>query len=505
MNMIQKLSQNFYFVKEETTKSTLKEQLSGFWLQIERANTNSNRVKRRAETLRLSLNQVVNSRPVSVLIQKNLSEQEKSLFKASFRLQAEKEANQDQEEEIETQDETIEQEDSTPRPYKKTKSLNIKEVKKLGLAGKVETITKYYDKQILDLSKARTIPSRCKDIIDSILIDSGLQLHPRLTMSEYDILIKIAKCTNKSSLNTTVNGIDLFSSQVELSFIKLAVIKLCLLYHEELLEGEHNEDWFRVNVYGDVFDMLFNAKHGYKTKRSECHSQTIKSLKANGLVDINEKDIRLDFIFTNSSGIQDVFFCEDKPTVKASNKDKQKADYLRESTLRHWTSLLPYEECTQHLCVLSCHFNKLNLRIMGTKLVDGIIVHACLKEIGIPLSDNNGAGIAEYLTTVISLVRMVTWNYEVIQLMIQTAQQDNMTFLLKPATSKICYREDSPEPEGSHTNSRASSVELDWEEEEKRSRIMEKIEGNLTELTKKVNEQYVMFSWEDIVFGDKSE
>lgn len=138
---------------------------------------------------------------------------------------------------------------------------------------------------MLDLSKARTIPSRCKDIIDSILIDSGLQLHPRLTISEYDVLTKISECTNKSSLDTTVNEIDLFSSQVELSFIKLAVMKLyvsdwkylmfnwliylfrCLLYHGELLEGEHNEDWYRVNVYGDVFDLLFNSKHGYKTKR----------------------------------------------------------------------------------------------------------------------------------------------------------------------------------------------------------------------------------------------
>jgi hypothetical protein len=127
-------------------------------------------------------------------------------------------------------------------------------------------------------------------------------------------------------------------------------------------------------------------------------------LKANGLVDANEKDIRLDFIFTNSTGIQDVFFCEDKPTIKISNKDKHKADYLRESALRYWSSLLPYEECTQHLCALSCHFNKLNLRIMGTKLINGIIIHACLKEIDIPLSDNNGAGIAEYLTAVISLV-----------------------------------------------------------------------------------------------------
>ncbi|KAI9483351.1 MAG: hypothetical protein EXX96DRAFT_594170 [Benjaminiella poitrasii] len=200
-------------------------------------------------------------------------------------------------------------------------------------------------------------------------------LHPKWTISEYDVLIKISECTNKSSLDTTVNEIDLFSYKAELSFIKLEVMKL------KLLEGEHNEDWYSVNFY-----------------RSECHSQTIKALRADGLVDVNEKDIRLEFIFTNSSGIQCVFI------------------------------LLLYEECTQYLCALSCHFNKPNLRIMD-----------------IPLSDNSGARIAEYLTAVISLVRM-------------------------PATSKICYRENSPASKDSNitnTDSASSSVKLDWEEEEK--------------------------------------
>ncbi|CAO3682591.1 unnamed protein product [Rhizopus stolonifer] len=251
------------------------------------------------------LAQVVDSQPVSILIKKNLSEQDKLHFKAGFKLQAAKEANQEQEEEVAAQEEAVAQEEvvpqkdsySAPRPSKRRKRLDLKKVKKLDLEGKVEMIVKYYfnDKQMLDLTKERTIPSRCKDIIDSILIDSGLQLHPRLTISEYDVLTKIFKCINKSSLDTTVNEIDLFSSQVELSFIKLAVMKLCLLYHGELLGGEHNEDWYRVNVYGDVFDMLFNSKQGYKTKK-----------------------IRISF--TNYQGIErkwfNVFFCEDNPAIK---------------------------------------------------------------------------------------------------------------------------------------------------------------------------------------------
>ncbi|CAO3657291.1 unnamed protein product [Mucor hiemalis] len=126
---------------------------------------------------------------------------------------------------------------------------------------------------------------------------------------------------------------------------------------------------------------------------------------------------------------------------------------------------------------------------MGTNLVNGTMIHACLKEIAIPLSDNNGAGIAEYLTTVISLARTVTWNFEAIQRMIQTAQQDNMTFLAKSAKSKICYREDSPASQGSNTtdtDSTSSSVELDWEEDEKKLRIMENIKSNPTELPQRL-------------------
>ncbi|OBZ82892.1 hypothetical protein A0J61_09053, partial [Choanephora cucurbitarum] len=134
MNMIQKLSQHFYFNKEETTKSTLKQQLSDFWDQNITASTNSKRVKQRAEKLLSTLTQVVDSRPVSILIKKNLSEQENLHFKAGFRLQAAKEAVE--------QEEVVVQKDSDSAS-KRRKRLNLKKVKKLDLEGKVETIIEY--------------------------------------------------------------------------------------------------------------------------------------------------------------------------------------------------------------------------------------------------------------------------------------------------------------------------------------------------------------------------
>ncbi|CAO3628425.1 unnamed protein product [Mucor hiemalis] len=138
---------------------------------------------------------------------------------------------------------------------------------------------------------------------------------------------------------------------------------------------------------------------------------------------------------------------------------------------------------------------------MGIKLVNGIVFHACLKELEAPQTDQNGAGITEYFTTVISLVGMVTWNFEVIKLMIKTAQQDRMTYLAK-SSANIRYREDSPASKSSES-SESSSLQLDWEQEEAKLRILDKMKNNIDELAQKANEDYVWFSWESIAFEDK--
>ncbi|CEI94665.1 hypothetical protein RMCBS344292_08870 [Rhizopus microsporus] len=64
----------------------------------------------------------------------------------------------------------------------------------------------------------------------------------------------------------------------------------------------------------------------YITKRSECHSAVIKSMKRLGLVEKDEHDVRLDFIFTNIAvaGLGDALLCEDKPTDKVLKNDETK-------------------------------------------------------------------------------------------------------------------------------------------------------------------------------------
>lgn len=122
-----------------------------------------------------------------------------------------------------------------------------------------------------------------------------------------------------------------------------------------------------------------------------------------GYLDAETKDVRLDFIFTNNSGLNDAFQCEDKPSNRTL-KDSKKTQHLREQALNYWVSFLPYKECIEHIVAVTCQFSKLKLQITATKFVAGATIHSILREVKIPNSDQEGASVAEYLATIISLV-----------------------------------------------------------------------------------------------------
>jgi hypothetical protein len=140
--------------------------------------------------------------------------------------------------------------------------------------------------------------------------------------------------------------------------------------------------------------------------RSECHSRIIKSLKELGLLKEDEPNMRLDFIFCNTSvtGINDVLICEDKPTENESTKDLKKTRKLREKSLVYWRSILHCSNTLEHLSSTSCRFNKLNLLITTIKIIDSTIIHTTLKEVSIPVSERSGGAIADFISVVISLM-----------------------------------------------------------------------------------------------------
>ncbi|KAI8062775.1 uncharacterized protein B0P05DRAFT_599327 [Gilbertella persicaria] len=167
-------------------------------------------------------------------------------------------------------------------------------------------------------------------------------------------------------------------------------------------------------VYDDLFDYIFASKEGYMTKRSECHSRIIKSLKGLGLIKEDEPNVRLDFIFCNTSvtGTNDVLICEDKPTGKESTKDTKK----------------PTEK-NQHFSLTSCCFNKLKLIITTTKIIDNTIVHTILREVSMSASEKSVRAIADFISVIISLMRTIVKNIDTIETILQVIHEDNLNFM----------------------------------------------------------------------------
>lgn len=71
-------------------------------------------------------------------------------------------------------------------------------------------------------------------------------------------------------------------------------------------------------------------------------------------------------------------------------------------------SFLRYSNALEHLLSTLCRFNKLNLLISTTKVIDSTIVHTTLKEVSIPASERSGGAIANFISVVISLMVKTT-------------------------------------------------------------------------------------------------
>ncbi|KAI9478381.1 MAG: hypothetical protein EXX96DRAFT_539482 [Benjaminiella poitrasii] len=200
------------------------------------------------------------------------------------------------------------------------------------------------------------------------------------------------------------------------------------LWHRNVLNGLHHEDWYRINVYGDLFDLIFVGQSGYETKR-------------------------MDFIFSHTDGFSDAFYCEDKPNNN-DLKDQKKTKNVREQSLKYWSSLLPYPECISYIAAITCQFQKLNMHVTG--------------KINISKADKKGASVAEYLAIVISLVRMAIGNFEIINIITNIKKEDDLAFLSSLSTQNPCFRDDSYDSSNSSASHDSSSASY-WESKEKKT------------------------------------
>lgn len=87
--------------------------------------------------------------------------------------------------------------------------------------------------------------------------------------------------------------------------------------------------------------------------------------------------------------------------------------------------------------------------------------------------------------------------------MCEVALQDDLNYL-NNSTSLNAFREDSPgtylQSSRSSQSSSDSSTTKEWETSERKSRIMNKIEGAIKDLEEADNEQYIRTCWEDFEY-----
>lgn len=130
----------------------------------------------------------------------------------------------------------------------------------------------------------------------------------------------------------------------------------------------------------------------------------VKTLKELKQLPDEQKNCRLDFILESNSNDRffEQLFCEDKPKEKKIRKWHRKGRAREKQLTEVLVNLPPYKECLYYIKSTSCHFNKLTLRVYGTKLIDDRLIHYVKKETIIP---NNGSGsqLADYITNILSL------------------------------------------------------------------------------------------------------
>ena len=91
---------------------------------------------------------------------------------------------------------------------------------------------------------------------------------------------------------------------------------------------------------------------------------------------------------------------------------------------------------------------------------------------------------------------MIIRNFQILKLMTDIVKEDNLAFFFPFVANGCLFRDDSSHSSQCSTSS-GSSLQ-DWSSEERKARILQKIDNTITALND--DEGYVHHSWEDIVF-----
>jgi hypothetical protein len=180
--------------------------------------------------------------------------------------------------------------------------------------------------------------------------------------------------------------------------------------------------WYRTHVYGLVFDNAFIYDKNFITKRADCISSITKEFD-----DIANQ--RVDFILRSLNDDTDYLSAEEKPGLKGVKKDIGKGKTLQMAMLRKWTQYVVNSRISNFEAI-TYQWQGVKLQIIGTKYISQN--HSISYNKGVfvvPKIVNNLASFAQTLAAVLSLKRLVYFNYSKINIILETKRQHDIEFM----------------------------------------------------------------------------
>lgn len=290
----------------------------------------------------------------------------------------------------------------------------------------------------LDLITTK-IPRRFERHFLQIKRDLMLPLQYIATIEERDMLLSISKCEEMTQVEDLVAN---FYSKKDLSsngkYIRSCLAAAQYLWESsQLLKRDHNEDWYRLHLYSNVFDKAFMNDTEFESKRSECYSNITKLFE-------DEQNQRVDFIFRNLNDKSDYTTAEEKPGRKGVKKDMKKGKALQSLMLKDWSQKIGSDKLISQFEAITCQWEGTKLTIFATRQLSKKTSLVYKKgTFSMPKSVSHMAEFSRLILAVLSLRRLVLRNYRMLNMILEAKRRNQIEMLSFDEDVDYLLRSDS--------------------------------------------------------------
>lgn len=333
------------------------------------------------------------------------------------------------------------------------------------------------------------ISKRYQPFVSGLKRELDLDLQPLATSKEREMLISISKCKNKDDIDDLLEkfykdrNMDCMCKYIRLAFANATE----LWASRQLSNINHNESWFRTNVYSFIWDKIFLSDDKFISKRADCYSNTTKQFN-------NIDNQRVDFILRNINDNNDYVSAEEKPGRKGVKSDLQKGKILQIAMLQLWNHKIRSTKIMEQMEAITCQWEGLKLTIYATKYISSKRLITYIKgSFTMPKDETHCASFAVLLVAMLSLKRRAFLNYSKLNAILEAKSRYEIEMMnFDPEDENdFVFRSESTEEIEARENDKNNEKEMDGE-------LEEELLNELNDI--KLEEDIVTSSdWEDFI------